>query len=361
MAKLRLIDPDRQATDYPTPGESVTIGSDLARNKWVHAVHWGGTVRRHLSTAGALEHLQALVRTYHPAHPVRLVYEACGFGYELAWWAQEAGVEVVVVAPSQVERAPGPRVKTDRLDARMLASKGAAGQLKGVAIPPRARHEQRQLLRTYGQATRDRQRAQVRLRSVMQEHGRLGPAPGSGWAVYERWLLQQELPAPVAVCVTELRQLRTAAAASAQRLRAELIALAADPAYAAVVQAWVTQAGMGEFTAMRLLLEVGELARFPTAGSWSNFLGLTPSEHSTGEGPAHRGHIQKCGPRALRAALVQCAWIAIRTDPGLRAVFDRLTPRTGKKRAIIAVTRRLALRLRARWRIAVNPPPVPAP
>jgi len=359
MAKLRLVDSDRQGT-LPTPGELVTIGSDLARTKWVHAVHWGGVVRRQVVTAGALEHVQALVRAYHPAHPVRLIYEACGFGYELAWWAQEAGVEVVVVAPSRVERAPGAPVKTDRLDARKLATKGAAGQLTGIAIPPRARHVQRQLLRTYGQATRDRQRAQVRLRSLMQEHGRLGPPPRSGWTVYERWLTQQDLPLPVALCVTELRQLRAAAAASAQRLRTALLALAADPTYAPVVRALITHAGVAEFTAIRLLLEIGELSRFPSAGAWSNFLGLTPSEYSTGDGPAHRGHIQKCGPRSLRAALVQCAWIAIRTDPGLRAVFDRLTPRTGKKRAIIAVTRRLALRLRARWRDALTPPPVPA-
>jgi transposase len=195
---------------------------------------------------------------------------------------------------------------------------------------------------------------------LLQEHGRVGPPPASGWAVYERWLLQQALPAPVAAGVTELRSLRAAGAASAQRLRAQILALAADPVYAPVVRALVTQPGVGEFTVMRLLLEVGELTRFPTAGSWSNFFGLTPSEFSTGDGDPHRGHIQKCGSRSLRAALVQCAWIAIRTDTGLRAVFDRLAPRTGKKRAIIAVTRRLALRLRARWRAALTPPPVPA-
>jgi transposase len=76
-------------------------------------------------------------------------------------------------------------VKTDRLDARTLATKAAAGQLKGVAIPTRAQHEQRQVLRTYGQAVRTRKRAQIQIRSVLQEHGRIGllvfPTGNDSW------------------------------------------------------------------------------------------------------------------------------------------------------------------------------------
>jgi transposase len=291
---------------------------------------------------------------------VRLVYEACGFGYELAWWAQAVGIEVVVVAPSRVERVPGTRVKTDRLDAHTLATKGAAGQLKGVAIPTRTQHEQRQVLRTYLQVTHDRARAQVRTRSLFQEHGRLGPPPRSGWRAYERWLAQQVLPAPVAAAVAELRALRTAASASAGRLKALLLGLAASAEHRAVVAALTTQAGVAEFTAMRLILEIGDLQRFHSGAAWVNSFGLTPSEYSTGDGPAHRGHIQKCGNASLRAALVQCAWVAIRTDATLRTVFDRLAPRLGKKRAIIAVTRHLALRLRARWLEALATPPAAA-
>jgi len=96
-------------------------------------VYFDGQIQRTRSTPGALEHLQALVQRYHPRHRVLVVYEACGFGYEIAWWAQASGVDVLVVAPSRVERAPGPRVKTDRLDARTLASKAAAGTLKAGA------------------------------------------------------------------------------------------------------------------------------------------------------------------------------------------------------------------------------------
>lgn len=358
MTKLRLQAVAGQPA--PVPGEAITIATDVARTTWKHAVHWGGQVQRTVSTPGTLAHLQALVARYHPAHPVRVVYEACGFGYEIAWWAQAAGIGVLVVAPSQVERAPGPRVKTDRLDARMLATKAAAGQLKAVAIPARDQHEQRQLLRTYGQVVRDRTRAQIRVRSLLQEHGRLGPLPGSSWRVYEQWLAGQALPEPVAAAVAELRLLRAAAHGSAQRLAQRLRALAATPEYAPRVAALTTQAGVGELSAIRLLLEVGDITRFGRAAAWTNYLGLTPSEYSTGDGPPHRGPIRKCGPAGLRGALVQCAWASLRSDASLRAVFERVSARAGRKRAIIAVTRRLALRLRARWLEALATPPAAA-
>ena len=352
MTKLRLAAAAGQPA--PAPGETITIAIDVARTTWKHAVHWGGQVQRTLSTPGTLEHLQALVRQYHPAHPVLVVYEACGFGYEIAWWAQAAGIGVLVVAPSQVERAPGPRVKTDRLDARLLASKAAARQLKAVAIPTRAQHEQRQLLRTYGQVVRARKRAQIQVRSV------LGPLPASGWRAYEQWLTRQALPAPVAAAVGELCTLRAAAHASALRLGQRLRALATTAPYAPLVAALTTQAGVGELSAVRLLLEVGDLTRFGRADAWTNYLGLTPSEYSTGDGPPHRGPIRKCGPAGLRGALVQCAWASLRSDPTLRAVFERVSTRAGRKRAIIAVTRRLALRLRARWLEALATPPAAA-
>lgn len=362
MTKVRLTPTASQPVgpSLPPAGAPVIIATDVARTTWKHAVHWDERVQRSLATPGTLEHLQALVRLYHPAHPVLVVYEACGFGYEIAWWAQAAGIRVLVVAPSQVERAPGPRVKTDRLDARMLALKAAAGQLKGVAIPTRIQHEHRQVLRTYGQAVRARKRAQIQIRSVLQEHGRSGPLPGSGWRVYEHWLAGQQLPAAVAGAVAELRTLRAAAQASAGRLAQQLHALALLPTYAPLVAALTTHAGVGELSAMRLQLEVGDITRFGSAASWTHYLGLTPSEYSSGDTPPHRGPIRKCGPAGLRGALVQCAWASLRSDLTMRAVFDRVSARAGRKRAIIAVTRRLAMRVRARWLEALATPPAAA-
>lgn len=106
-----------------------------------------------------------------------------------------------------------------------------------------------------------------------------------------------------------------------------------------------------------MILELGDIGRFPTAGSLPRYLGLTPSEYSSGE-VVWRGHILKCGPGTLRALLVQCAWAAVRGKkcPELRERFERLAPRIGRKRAIIAVARRLAIAVRVRWLAALHDP-----
>lgn len=353
MKKLVLKAMATQGWRAPAPaaGATVIIGCDLARNKWVYSCRWGGQEQRRLSTPGELRHLQALVEEYRVLGcTVQVVYEACGFGYEIAWWLEEQQMAVLVVAPSTVEKAPGLRVKTDGLDASSLALKAEQGVLKGIYIPRRQDHEYRQLSRTYGQVLSDRRRQQTRLRLLLQEHGYRAPSSDQGWRALEQWLVAQELPAAVRACVNELCLLRQSADGAVRRLHSELRKVARLASYTGLVAALAKQPGVGRFTAIRLILEIGDIGRFPSADSLSNYLGLTPNEYSSGA-MVHRGHVRKCGPGAVRGWLVQCAWAAVRggKDQGLSQCFERLMPRAGSKRAIVAVARRVALRLRARW------------
>lgn len=364
MKKIRLADVPAQGNAQPpvrpAPGTAVSMAIDVSRSKLVYCLRWNGVEQRRLSTPAELGHLQAVVAQYQHCQ-LHVAYEACGFGYEAAWWLQEQQVAVTVIAPSRVERAPGRAVKTDRMDAGKLARKLEAGELKGIYIPPRLLHEQRQLGRTYAQYVRDRQRAQIRIRSLLQEQGRIGPPPPAGWTAYRTWLAAQELPAPVRACVQAHEQIRALADQHAVRLRQELLQLARSAPYRPLVQALCAQAGVGSFSAIRLVLELGTIERFARGAALAHYLGLTPSQYSSGE-LDHRGHILKCGPGALRALLVQCAWAAVHPgrDAALRAVFERLAPRCGKKRAIVAVARRLAVQLHRRWS-AVCPLPEVTP
>jgi len=335
----------------PAPGQQVIIGVDLSRTKWVYACRWEGRERRRLGSAGALPHLQALVHEYQDRGcQVHVVYEACGFGYEIAWWLQEQQARAIVVAPSTVERAPGAHVKTDRLDAGGLALKYEQGLLTSIYIPTRAQHEWRQLSRTYAQVLKDRRRQQVRVRLLLQEHGYTPPPRASGWCALERWLTAEPLPAALALCVEQLVAAHRAASASARRLATELRTVACGPQYGPLVNALVQQPGVGPLTAVRFALEIGDVHRFATAAALPNYLGLTPREYSSGE-LVHRGAVRKCGPGPVRAWLVQCAWTAVRHghDQGLADCFERVAARGGRKKAIVAVARKLAVRLRARW------------
>lgn len=360
MKKIQLVDMPEQGeapAHRPPPGSEVVLAIDLSRTKLVYCVRWGGAEQRRLSTPAGLEHVQAVVAQYR-AQRLHVVYEACGFGYALAWWLQAQPIRTTVIAPSRVERAPGLAVKTDGLDAGTMARKLEAGQLRGIYIPPPEIHQRRQLGRTYAQCVKERKRAQIRVRSLLQEQGRLGPPPTAGWTAYTQWLRTQGLPAPVERCVESLLRLRTHAHEEARRLHRDLLQLARHPHYRPLTTALCAQAGVGPLSAIRLILELADMARFPTADALPRYLGLTPSEHSSGP-MVRRGHILKCGPGALRGLLLQCAWAAVgkAKDPTLRAVFDRLAPRIGRKRAIIAVARRLAIALRRRWLAALPAPP----
>jgi transposase len=352
MATIEMVEVPEQVgpqAHRPPPGTAVVLAIDLSRSKLVYCLRWGGVEQRRLSTPAGIEHVQAIVEQYRSCR-LRVVYEACGFGYALAWWLQAHDIAVTVIAPSRVERAPGLAVKTDGLDVGKLARKLEDGQLHGIYIPPPELHQRRQLGRTYAQCVKERKRAQIRLRSLLQEQGRLGPPPSAGWTAYTRWLATQALPAPIERCAQSLQRVRAVADEEAKRLHRETLQLGRYPDHAPLTTALCAQPGVGPLSAIRLVLELGTMARFPSSDSLPRYLGLTPSEYSSGE-VVRRGHILKCGPGALRALLLQCAWAAVRKakDPQLTAVFVRLAPRIGRKRAIIAVARRLAIAVRRRW------------
>jgi len=352
MKRVQMVEVPEQVGHHaarPQPGSEVVLAIDLSRSKLVYCLRWDGVEQRRLSTPAGMEHVRAVIEPYRWCR-LHVVYEACGFGYELAWWLQAQAIQTTVIAPSRVERAPGLAVKTDGLDVGKMARQLETGQLRGIYIPPPALHQRRQIGRTYAQCVKERKRAQVRLRSLLQEQGRLGPPPSAGWSAYTQWLAAQVLPAPVQQCVYSLQHLRTVADQQAQRLRRELVQLARHPDYAALTTAILAQPGIGALSAIRLVLELGDMARFARADSLPRYLGLTPSEYSSGE-MVRRGHILKCGPGTLRALFLQCAWAAVRkaNDPQLSAVFERLAPRIGRKRAIVAVARRLAIAVRRRW------------
>lgn len=362
MGKIRLVEVvGQQAPNTgrrPQPGSDVWCAIDISRTKLVYCLRWDGAEQRRLSTPMGLEDVRALVEQYRDCR-LHVAYEACGFGYEIAWWLQEQAVATTVIAPSRVERAPGLSVKTDRLDAGKMARKLEKGELKAIYVPSRIIHEQRAIGRTYAQCVKERKRAQVRIRALMQEHSHLGPLPAQGWKAYREWLFGLKLAAPLDISVKAHLQLRTLADQQARRLHAQLEVLAASEAYTKVVKALREQSGVGTMSAIRLVLELGDIDRFPATGSLPHYLGLTPSQYSSGVDINYRGHIMKCGPGTLRAILLQCAWAAVRRgiDQDVAQVFERLAPRIGRKRAIVAVARRMAIALRRLWLKAVAPTP----
>jgi len=339
----------------PEAGVIVYIGIDQGLNKWVYAVRWGGVLRQTLATPGEIEHLQALVKRFR-GHEVRIVHEACGFGYGISRWAEkytEQVVRVTVVPPSTIEQRPGRRVKTDRIDARKLALKLEQGDLKSVWVPSVEQEIARQLSRTQQQVAKERRRAQTQVRSMLKAHGYKAPAQAKSWSGFVRWLKQLELPERLQRCIEHLLAMRQQAVKSERTLLAELRQMSESEPYAKVVEAWTELSGVGWLSAIRMMLELGDVNRFPRRGSLPHYLGLTPSEYSTGD-DVSRGPVLRCGPARVRAHLIENSWIAIRKDQELRARFNRIAGANPtsqqKKSAIVAIAHRRAMQMRAMWK-----------
>jgi len=130
-------------------------------------------------------------------------------------------------------------------------------------------------------------------------------------------------------------------------LRKELRSLSKKENYRRDVEVYASTPGIGWFTAIRLALEWGDLSRFSRGDNFGSFLGLVASEHSTGE-TRHQGHITGLGSGFVRRWLVESGWRAISSDPVLLGKFNRVWTHSGsKKKAIVAVARKMAVRLRA--------------
>ncbi len=239
--------------------------------------------------------------------PVVACYEAGPTGFALQRRLEAEGIECRVIAPALIPRRPGDRVKTDRRDARKLAELLRAGLLTEVHPPTPEQEAVRDLCRAREAAVADRTRARHRLAKLLLRRGLA--YDGRSWTQrHRRWLLtlRFEHSAAQATFDDYLRALE----AVEERLRAlerELEREAAGGEYREAVGLLRCFRGIDTVTALTVLAELGDITRFGSARQLMAYLGLTPSEHSSG-GRQRRGPITKTGNAHVRRLLVESAW-----------------------------------------------------
>ncbi len=254
---------------------------------------------------------EAVARALRRWPAVRCCYEAGPTGFGLQRYLVERGVECQVVAPGLVPRRPGDRVKTDQRDARKLARLLAGGLLEPIHVPTRELEAARDLVRAREDARLDRMRDRHRLSKFCLRHGRL--LPTSSWTIARRtWLSEQrfELVAQqqtfdTYVHTVDLVDRRIEALESAIR------ETAAQEPWQALVARLRCLRGIDTLTALALVAEIGDFGRFRSAQELMAFVGLVPSERSSGE-QRRQGSITKVGNSHVRRLLVESAWHARR-------------------------------------------------
>lgn len=263
----------------------------------------------HTLTSDSPTILRFMKRLQRTVGTVRCCYEAGPCGFELQRAMTAEGVPCDVIAPALIPRRAGDRIKTDRRDASQLAVLYRAGALTAIHVPTEQEEAVRDLLRCREDIRADLLRARHRLGKFLLRHGRRFTATKSTWTQrHHAWLRAQTWPLP-ALTHTHEAYLRAVdeAVARLQAVDVQLQALVTLEPLRTRVQRLRCFRGMDDLTALTIAAELGDVRRFPSARGLMAYVGLIPSEHSSGPRRA-RGAITKTGNAHVRRVLVEAAW-----------------------------------------------------
>ncbi|MGH7930457.1 MAG: IS110 family transposase [Candidatus Binatia bacterium] len=300
----------------------------------------------------SVEHLVNHVRKHFANQKVAFAYEAGPTGYGLYDGLQAQAYRCLIAAPAMIPKAPGQRVKTNRLDSRILAQNLRGGQLKGIHVPTGVYRELRHLTQLRDTFVSDMVGMKQRIKSLLLFEGiEFPPAPrGSQWSYAVRAKLRR-LPCSSTVRFkldelldsmefNEKRVLKTTR--EIRRLCKQ------DPELSRCMKYLMSISGIGWIVASQLLARIGDWRELKNIRELAGFLGLVPTENSTGE-RTDRGSITRSGDPRLRSKLIEASWSAIRQDAELREFFRSVYRRHPKeiapRVAIVAVARKLTLRI----------------
>lgn len=289
----------------------IHVGLDVHQDSITAAILHPGSERAEVvRLPGDLMKVRRLFRRLGKKGPVRSCYEASGAGFVLHRVLKDDGFHCDVVAPSLIPRKPGDRRKTDRLDAINLAHLYRSGHLTPVHVPSKEQVELRQLIRLRNRYQQQAKSTKLRITSILRNHGYRFSGTKSLWTKKHRaWLeeMRRELTGPLQIVIASELEHHEYLEMQRQSFDAEIERYAQSPTYRLAAEALCCFRGIKTLTAMTILCEVGDVRRFDSPRRLAAYLGLVPSERSSGE-IQRRGPITKAGNSHARRLLVEAAW-----------------------------------------------------
>jgi transposase len=331
--------------------KAVCVGLDTHKAKIAVAMAepgCAGEVRFAGEIANQPDAVRRLIERLGTKHGrLRICYEAGPCGYGLHRQITSLGHDCTVVAPSLVPRKPGDRVKTNRRDAVTLARLHRAGELTAVWVPDPTHEAMRDLVRARTAAMETVRRARQQLQGFLLRHGRVFAGRKAWSPAHRRWLagLRFAHPAQQIVLQEQIDAIEEAERRR-ERLGQQIRELVPDWSLAPVVTALQAMRGVAFLSAVVLAAEIGDFRRFANPRQLMAWLGLVPSEHSSGA-RVERGGITKAGNGRARRVLVEGAWsyrFPARVTSLIQARLDDVPE------AVRAIAWKAQLRLCARFR-----------
>ena len=328
-------------------GKTVYVGIDVHKRTYSVVTLMEGIVLKKWSTVANPTSLAIQLYRYFPGASLKTVYEAGFSGFVLHRTFFKAGIPNIVVNPGSIEVAVHNRVKTDKRDALKMATLLEAGRLKGIRVPTKEQEMQRLLTRTRQQLVEDRSAIKNKIRMKCHQMGLIDPDDPREMSHKFVGEILTKTPSAEFTLVVEAywevwKSIDTQIKKIEQKLSEQAVVDPNETIYRSAP-------GIGPLSARILSSELGDLSQFANERQLFSYTGLTPSEFSSGDS-IRKGPITRQGNKRVRYILNQAAWRAIKKDRDLNEFFMRLHPRTGKKRAIVAVARKLIGRIRAAFK-----------
>ena len=291
---------------------SIFIGMDVHKNSIDIAIAEQGRegrVRHYGKIDGTLAALDKVVRKLvSKGSQLHFVYEAGPCGYQIYRHLSAQGLDCAVVAPSRIPKQSGNQIKNDRRDALMLARSHRSGDLTAVYVPRAEDEAIRDLTRAREDAKSDERKSKQRLLAFLLRSG-IRYTGSSAWSkAHMRWLSDIKMPhRSQQVVLQEYIDTVNQCKQRVERLTEQLQQILPEWQLFPIVQALQSMRGVSTIVAATTVAEVGDLKRFQTPSELMSYLGLVPSEHSSGQ-KTKRGSITKAGNGHVRRVLTEAAW-----------------------------------------------------
>lgn len=337
------------SSKYDYTGKTIYVRIDVHKNSYSVVVTSDKVIVKRDRLIASPTDLVCYLKNNFIGAKINTAYEAGFSGFHLHKCLIAHNINSIVVHPASIEIAARERVKTDKRDALKISAQLADGKLRCVHIPDETQEANRRVTRLRSSLMEDRNKYGNRIKALLFQYGLI--AANDDIVVSKKWL--EQIPAllkkensseGLMYAVQGYSDQWITITTKTKEIDKELAKQAKneskiDDIYRSVL-------GIGSLSARILANELGDMSQFSGEKKLFSFTGLTPMEYSSGDKKC-LGCISRQGRPVLRKILVEAAWVAIRKDPNLANTFEAIAKRAGKKRAIVAIARRLVGRIKA--------------